>query len=107
MAMIDEFLMAVKDFSLETSRFQWGSWSKRGMSPTQKSQNQLLWHLVRVTGTFAVAVDEVSGDDAGAKDSEAHEKSDTGMHAYVDSFMDLDTLLSICQEDGGAKEKDS
>jgi len=66
-----------------------------------------MWCLVRVTGTFAVAVDEVGGNDASAEDSEAHDKSDSGVHAYVDSFMNLDTLLSICHEERGAEEKNS
>jgi len=60
-----------------------------------------------VTGTFAVAVDEVGGENASAEDSKAHEKSDTGVHAYVDSCMDVDTFLSICHEERSAKEKNS
>jgi len=80
---------------------------KQRCGPHTEITYTVLWHLVGVTSALAVAVDEVGGENTGAEDSEAHEKSNAGMHAYIDSVVHSDTLLSICHKDRGTEEKNS
>jgi len=61
--------------------------------PTQDAARRPLVHVARA---LAVAVNEVDGEDACAQDAEAHEQGHAGVHAHVDTLVNVDTLLSIC-----------
>merc|ERR1719454_223780 len=58
-----------------------------------------------MTSALAVAVDEVSTENTGAQNTEAHEKCNAAMHAYVHAFMYSDTLLSIGHENRCTEEQ--
>jgi len=60
----------------------------------------VLMSLICETSTFAVAVNAVDGDGAGAEDGEWDEQRQASVHAYVHTLMYIDTFLSIREEDG-------
>jgi len=69
------------------------TWNDPWWAPHEN--HKIVYYLIWVASTFAVAVDEIDAKYAGAQDAKAHQESDTSMHADVDTGANVNTFLSI------------
>jgi len=80
---------------MKSSKIQWGRFSSHGINHELRTKITWVYDLIWVASTFAVAVDEIDAQYAGAQDAKAHQESDTSMHTDVDTSADVNTFLSI------------